>query len=360
MKSADLTIREIKAIAVIAPLARPITTARESIPAAPLVLIDVVCDEGIIGRAYLFGYTPVSLRPLIEIISNLSNILTGKKIAPLSLKKELDNMFRLLGRQGLLGMAMAGLDMAFWDALGQVANMSVARLLGGNRAPIPCYDSHGIFNPKTSPQELEQSLNLGFKAVKFKIGGGELQEDIAVVKTLRNIIGPEIKLMIDYNQSLDTPEAIRRIRYLSEFDLHWVEEPVPAEDFIGHAKVRAASDIAIQTGENWWFPEDISRAVAAKVSDFAMLDIMKIGGVSGWMQAAAIADSASLPVSSHIFVEASAHMMAVTPRPHLLEYLDVASAILEDTPKIKEGTLTPHGHGLGIKWNKAAVRQYAI
>ena len=360
MTKIDLTIQAIKAIAVLAPLVRPLTTAHASIPAAPLVLIDVTCAEGVVGRSYLFGYTPVSLRPLIEIIANLTEILLGKRVAPFKLKQEMDNTFRLLGRQGLLGMAMAGLDMAFWDALGKAANMSVATMLGGSEDAIPCYDSHGVFNAKTSVKELEQSLQLGFKAVKFKIGGGELQADIEAVKAIRDVIGTDIQLMIDYNQSLDAPEAIRRIRHLSQFDLHWVEEPVPAEDFAGHAAVRTASEVAIQTGENWWFPEDAARAIAAKVSDFAMLDIMKIGGVTGWTQAASIADGASLPVSSHIFIEASTHVMAVTPRAHLLEYLDVASAVLAEPFELKEGTLTPRGPGLGLQWNASAIEKYAV
>ena len=116
--------------------------------------------------------------------------------------------------------------------------------------------------------------------------------------------------MIDYNQSLKAPEATKRIAALSDFDLHWVEEPVGAEDFAGHICVREKSDIPIQTGENWWFGEDVARATQAKISDHAMLDIMKIGGVTGWMEAAAIANGAGLPISSHIFIEASAHVMA--------------------------------------------------
>lgn len=360
MTKSDLVIEDIKATAVLAPLVRPLTTAHTSIPAAPLVLIDVECSAGIIGRAYIFGYAPVSLRPLLELIANVKEFLIGKKVAPFKLKQELDAQFRLLGRQGLLGMALAGLDMAFWDALGKSTDMSVAALLGGSEDAIPCYDSHGMFNAELSPKALELSMKQGFKAVKFKVGGGELQADFDALTAVRDIIGPNIKLMIDYNQSLTAPEAIRRIRRLSEFDLHWVEEPVPAEDHAGHATVRENSDVSIQTGENWWFAEDTARAIAAGICDHAMLDLMKIGGVTGWIQAAPIVDAASIPISSHIFIEASTHVMAVTPRAHLLEYLDAASLILAEPYEIKDGMLAPRGPGLGIDWNKSAVEKYAI
>lgn len=359
MKDSELIIKEIKATAVLAPLARPITTAHTAIPAAPLVLIDVLCSKDIIGRSYIFGYTPVSLTPLVKTIENLAEIWCGSPVAPETLRQEMDDRFRLLGRQGFLGMAMAGLDMAFWDALGKAQDISLAKLLGGSEAPIPCYDSFGVFNADSSPSEIEHSLKLGFKALKFKIGGTDVQADIKAVKAIRNIIGPDIALMVDYNQSLNPTEAIERIKRLAEFSLDWVEEPVPAEDFSGHAAVRKASEIPIQTGENWWFPEDAVRATEAQISDHVMLDIVKIGGVTGWLQAAKIVESAALPVSSHLFIEASAHVLAVTPNAHLLEYLDVASAILADPHPIKDGTLSPRGPGLGIDWDLKAIQNYA-
>jgi len=145
-----------------------------------------------------------------------------------------------------------------------------------------------------------------------------------------------------------------------DFDIVWVEEPVPAEDLAGHAAVRQACGLAVQTGENWWFPEDAARAIAAKASDFAMLDLMKIGGVTGWMRAATQAAAASLPVSSHLFAEASAHVLAATPGAHFLEHLDLAAAILADPPPVIEGTVTPRGPGLGLEWNARAVEKYAL
>ena len=115
----------------------------------------------------------------------------------------------------------------------------------------------------------------------------------------------------------------------------------------------------IQTGENWWFPEDAARAIAARASDFAMLDIMKIGGVTGWMRAAGQAEGASLPVSSHLFVEASAHMLAVTPTAHWHEYLDIASAVLAEPIAVQGGKVQARGPGLGMDWDEKAVAKYA-
>jgi mandelate racemase len=135
---------------------------------------------------------------------------------------------------------------------------------------------------------------------------------------------------------------------------------VPAEDIQGHARVREGSPIRIQTGENWWFPRDMANAIAAGASDFAMLDIMKIGGVAGWLRAAGQAEAASLPVSSHIFVEASAHVLAVTPTAHWLEHLDSAAAIVAEPIEVADGRITARGPGLGMSWDERAVARYAV
>ena len=180
-----------------------------------------------------------------------------------------------------------------------------------------------------------------------------------IVRETRRIIGPDVTLMVDYNQSLTVREAVSRVRRLEEFDLAWVEEPVPADDLHGHRQVRTGvAPVPIQTGENWWFPRGMANAVAAEVSDLAMVDLMKIGGVTGWLSAMGQADAASLPLSSHVFVEASAHVLAVTPTAHWLEYLDLAGAVLAERLLPEAGTVTPRGPGLGITWDDEAVRRH--
>jgi mandelate racemase len=353
-------IKEVRARAVDAPLARPIKTAVGTIPSAPLVLIDVIMDQDIVGRAYIFGYTPVTLRPLVELIANLESLLVGKPMSPVERMRDFDSAFRLLGRQGLLGMAISGLDMALWDALGHAQGQSVCHLLGGEEKPVLAYDSYGVIDPKRDTGLLENSLQQGFTGIKIKIGTGDLRQDAETVAAVRETVGRDTRLMVDYNQSLTVPEAVRRINRLEDYDLQWVEEPVTAEDLAGHAAVRAQCKVGIQTGENWWFPDDIARAISAHASDFAMLDIMKIGGVTGWMRAAGQAEGASLPVSSHLFIEASAHVLAVTPTAHFLEHLDIAGAILREPLKVEDGTLRPRGPGLGLDWDIDAVNRFAL
>lgn len=353
-------VKSLTTRAVMAPLIRPITTAVGSIPAAPLVLLELETTQGVIGRSYLFGYTPLALKPLCALLQNISETMVGKTVDPASRFAELELMFLLLGRQGLVGMAIAGLDMALWDVLGQEQSLPVSTLLGAGKASSTCYDSFGMIDGTRDRNALEGSKKSGFSALKIKIGG-TFEEDRRAVSDLREIVGNDVQIMVDYNQSLSVPEAIRRITRLEEeFDLTWIEEPVLAEDLSGHRTVRDNVRTPIQTGENWWMPDDVARATQVGASDHAMLDIMKIGGITGWMRAAAIAQGASLPVSSHLFIEASAHVMAATPNTYLLEHLDVASTVLKDPYEIMEGSITPKGPGLGIAWDESAVDRYAL
>ena len=360
MTKTTSAIRSVKARGLVAPISRPVKNAFGVIEAAPLVLIDVATDQGVTGHAYLFGYSKLTLKPLVMLIEEIGRELVGKAIVPFDLMGAMDAKFRLLGWQGLIGMAVSGLDMAFWDALGQIAGKPVVELLGGSPRPMLAYDSYGAVDPAADEKHLRRSIEQGFRGIKIKGGYGDAANDERVVKGVRALLGPDIALMIDFNQSLDPEEAKRRIARLAPYDLTWVEEPVPQENLCGHAEVRKSSPIPIQAGENWWFPRGFAEAIAAGASDFIMPDLMKVGGVTGWLRVAAQAEAASIPMSSHLFAEASAHMLAVTPTAHWLEVLDFAGSILASPIRIVDGTLTARGPGLGLEWNETAVSKYLV
>lgn len=358
-----LTIRDFQARAVIVPLRRPIRTASGAIEAAPLVLLDVTTDEGITGSAYLFAYTPHVLRALCGLVAELVPLLRGQPVVPVERQRQIERQFRLLGLQGLLGMVVSTLDMALWDALGKAAGQPVVRLLGGEPRPVRAYDSWGLVDPARDAAALARSVDEGFRGIKIKLGGGDLAHDLATLRAVRSIIGSDIALMVDYNQSLEPAEAIRRVRALEPFGLEWVEEPVAAEDLQGHARVRAQASqwsIPIQTGENWWFPRDAERALTVGACDRMMPDLMKIGGVTGWLSVMGLARAVSMPVSSHLFIEASAHVLAVTPTCDWLEYMDFGSAVLQLPCALESGGVAARGPGLGLVWDEDAVARYRV
>jgi mandelate racemase len=356
---AGLTLRTLDVRAVQVPLARPVITASGAIRTAPLVLCELVTEEGVRGSAYVFAYTPLALKPLASLLDNLGAALKGHCVVPFALDATLALRFRLLGPQGLTGMAMAALDMAAWDAQARAADLPLVRLLGGAPRALPAYNSLGMHGVDEVGALAIESAEQGFTAMKIKLGFPDACTDVDVVHAVRREVGGRLALMVDYNQSLDAAEAIRRIRILDDEGLAWVEEPLRADDYEGHAHVARQVRTPLQLGENWWGPNDMAKSLAARASSFGMPDVMKIGGVTGWMRAAALGQSHGMPLSSHLFPEISAHLLAVTPTAHWLEYLDFARPLLREPARIVNGCLcASEAPGSGLDFDPAAVSRY--
>ena len=360
---ARLTVRELRVRAVNVPMTRPLQTSSGTIRVAPLLLIDLHTKEGITGCAYLFCYTPLALKPVWELTVSLAGLIKGDRVAPLSIEQKLQRQFRLLGSQGVTGMAMAGIDMVAWDALAKACGLPLVRMLGGEPRPIPAYNSCGlgIIGAERAAAEAQELAAPGFKAIKVRLGYPDARTDVEVVRAVRRAVGDAVHVMTDFNQSLSVPEAIQRLRSLDAEGLYWIEEPTLAEDFAGHAQIRHKTRTAIQMGENWWGPHEMSKCIAAGASDLAMLDVMKIGGITNWLRAVALAESAGLPLSSHLFPEISAHLLAASPTCHWLEYVDWANPMVQEFLRIENGhAVVPESPGIGISWDEAAVRHCIV
>ena len=358
---AQLTIRGLNVRPVDVPLEDPVVTASGTVASAPLVLVDLLTEEGITGRAYIFTYTPAALLPTAQLIENLAAMIVGDPVAPSDLECKLQQRFRLLGTEGLTGMAIAAIDMAAWDALARAQTMPLAELLGGSCKPILSYYSAGMLDEREAERMIGKALGMGFRAFKVKIGHPSVETDRGVIRAIRTLTDNEFTLMVDFNQSLTGPEAEVRIRALELEGLAWIEEPLIHHDFAGHAAVRNKVKTPIQIGENWWGIPDMAKSLAAGASDLCMPDAMKIGGVTGWLKAAALADAYGIPMSSHLFVEISAHLLAVTPTAHWHEYLDLAKPVLRRPLEIRDGNaVSSEDPGTGVDWDEDAVARYLV
>ena len=318
-------------------------------------------DDGVIGHSLVFTYTAAALTPLADLIRNFEPLVQGQPLAPIELEQSLARRFRLLGGQGLVGIALSAIDMALWDALARSHGTSLVRLLGGVEKPIPAYGAVGYDGLEESAAVAAAWVERGFKGVKAKIGYPTVGEDLAVLRAIRKAVGDGVAIMADYNQCLTPVEAIARIRVLDDEGLTWIEEPTLAHDFAGHAQIARAVKTPIQCGENWWGALDVRQALASGASDHIMPDVMKIGGVTGWLRAAALAQASNVPVSSHIFPEISARLLCVTPTALWLEYNDWWNPIVETPLEIRDGLAVVEGSpGSGVSWNEEAVARYLV
>lgn len=354
-------ITNVRVRSVLVPLSESHKTANGVITESPLVLTDIETDTGVIGSSLIFTYTPAALLPTAKLIQNIAPLIIGNPIAPLEIEQKLTGKFRLLGTQGLTGMAIAAIDMALWDALARAQNTSLVRLLGGTEKPIKAYGGIGFDGPLGSAKAAEMWQKRGFQGVKAKIGYPTVNEDVDVVRAIRSAVNEDTAVMVDYNQCLSPSEALERIHILNHEGLTWIEEPTLAHDFHGQALVTQQSHTPIQCGENLWGALEINHAIRAGASNLIMPDVMKVGGVTGWMRSAALAQAHNIRVSSHLWPEISAQLLCCTPTAHWLEYIDWWNPILASPLEIENGkTKVPTKVGSGIDWEEKSVNQYLV
>jgi mandelate racemase len=361
--SASVTprITGVRARPVLVPFRRPPVSASGGIPTAALVLIDLETDAGVVGRAYVFGFAAWTLAPIATCVEGLVEMVRGDALAPLAIEAKLRARLTLLDTPGLVGLALAGIDMAAWDALGQAQGVPLVTVLGGEVTRVPAYNSTGLWLGPVErlADEAEALLAEGFGAVKLRVGRDDFAEDLAAVRAVKRRIG-ERTLMCDFNQRLTVAEAVRRGRALDGEGLYWIEEPVRHDDYEGYARIAAEVATPIQTGENLVDTFEMARAIAARSLDFVMPDVQRIGGVTGWLRAAALAHAHGLEMSSHLFPEFSVHLLGVTPTRHWLEFMDWAEPVLEEPVRVTDGfARIPDRPGAGIRWDEAAVERYA-
>ena len=350
-------IRSVTARAVRVPMT-PHQTASGTVTESPLVLTDIATDDGLVGHSITFTYTVAALKPTADLISNIATLIQGDPLAPLATAEKLARRFRLLGTQGLVGTALAAIDMALWDALARSHNCSLLHLLGGAPKPVRAYGAVGFDGAAASAKVAEDWARRGFTGGKAKIGYPTAAEDIEVIRAIRSAAGESVAIMVDYNQSLTPAEAIERLRQIDDLGLTWIEEPTLAHDFTGHAAIAREIRTPIQCGENWWGVLDMRHAIEAGASDYMMPEVMKIGGVTGWIQAASLAAAHGIRVSNHLWPEVSAQLLCAAPTGHWLEYADWWNPIVKEPLRVKDGFADVAGViGTGVEWDEAALQR---
>jgi mandelate racemase len=358
-----LTIRSLRCVAVEVPMRNALGTSQARITAAPLLLIDLATEEGVTGRSYLFCYLRAAAPAMAAMLTEIAGMVIGDSVVPDALWAKLRRRFMLIGVQGIVRMAMAGLDVAAWDALAVAAGVPLVELLGGAPKPVPAYNSCGLglMSPSEVADEAEKLLAGGFRAVKLRLGYPTLQEDLAAVRAVRGRIGDGIDLMVDYNQVLTVEQALERGRALDGENIFWLEEPIRHDDYAGCATLARALRTPVQIGENFSLPVAMETALAAGAADYVMPDLERIGGVTGWRRAAALAAEQHIKMSSHLFPEVSAHLLAATPTAHYLEYVDWADSLVQEPLRVVDGrAIIPDRPGNGLVWDQAKVARFRM
>ncbi len=357
-------LRKLTARAVVLPLHRPIVARIATIGEWPVILIDLETEQGVVGRSYLEPYTVKTMKYLVPALHDLGEMLQGQPVAPQQLFQQAQRSLHFVGYEGMSMIVASGLDMAAWDALAKAAGVPLCVLLGGSVGSVPAYNSNGLW--LESPQKVAQEALIlrdegGFSALKLRLGRIRAEDDVATAHAVREALGGDVQLMVDFNQGLDLAEALRRGRMLDELDLAWIEEPIVYNNLDGYVKLSADLKTPIQIGENFYGPKELHRALQMSACDLVMPDFMRIGGVTGWLRASAIAAAYGVPMSTHLYPEVAAHVMRVTETAHWLEWQNWVNPVLQQPYKIEQGQLhIPDVAGVGLEWDEEAVAAHIM
>lgn len=362
-----MKITAIRSTLVEVPLQRPLVAAVGRYATMPHLLVDLETDEGITGRTYLVMFSRAWGRAVQALLEGLVEVVRGMDPREsVALYRRISQVMTMAGRRSLAVFALSAVDTAAWDAAARAAGLPLWRYLGGAPEPIATYASEGLWltdDLGRLGEEAAELVELGFRAVKMRFGRRHEADDLKAAEIVRATIGPDVLLMADANQGWAPNYAIRVGRKLEALgiELTWLEEPVPHDDIPGQARIAAELATPLATGENAYLPFGFRELIEHRAADVLMPDLERVGGVSGWLRTAALADAWRLPLSSHLFPEISAHLLSASPTAYYLEHMPWAQPLLAERLPLVDGcTPLPDSPGLGLTWDPDAVERYRV
>ena len=360
-----MKITGLRTIVVDLPINPPIMSAIFAIHSTSCILCFLETDQGLVGEGLVHAINGLRVKVLYEMVRSLEPLVLG--LDPTlggSFNARAWKELNFLGYEGVTIQAMAGIDMALWDLRGKAAGLNVAHLIGAARTRLPVYASGGLWLSSSIDElqrEAETFLRQGFRAMKVRVGPGNPNAMVERVRAVREAIGPNVGLMVDANQQLTVPEAIRLGRMMEELSLTWFEEPVPYHHHEGEATIAAALDTPLASGETVHSHRGILRMLQAKAADVLMPDVQRMGGPTEFLKAGALCEAFSVPISSHLFTEMSLPLLAGLNAGYYLEHMPWFSELYGRAiePDAEGFAVVPDAPGWGVSFDPAAIERLA-
>ncbi len=345
------------------PLRRPIRTSVHDFTHAHTVLVEMHAD-GETGIGWCFAFEAGKAAALAALVDDLAALYDGQDAR--AVRARFDAVWKDLNFFGHMGAAMiaaSALDTACWDLAAKAADAPLFRFLGGERTRVETYASSGLWLDRSVDElitEAEGFIADGHRAMKMRVGRADFMADIERVAALRDAVGPDVTLMVDANQAWPESTAIRAGRKLEELDVFWLEEPVFYDDLEGCARISAALDMRVATGETSYGSAAMKRHLDLRVADVLMPDLQRMGGITEYLNTCALCAAYRQPVSSHLFTEASAHVLAAQSHALMLEHMEWWEELFESPLVVENGAVILCDRpGLGLDLSRPALDAHA-
>jgi L-alanine-DL-glutamate epimerase-like enolase superfamily enzyme len=354
------TITRADAYLVDLPVEAVRTDATQAFLKQETIFVEIETDDGGIGTGYSYTIGTGGTAVLALLRDYLLPRLTGVDAARVeAIWQDLFAWTHATTVGAITSLALAAVDTALWDLRCLRAGLPLWVFAGGARDRVPLYDTE-VGWLHLSPDELiagaKAATERGFGGVKIKIGKPDPSEDVARLRAVRDALGPQIDLMVDANQSLRAPDAIRRARLLEPLDLYWLEEPLPADDVAGHARLVVATTIPIAIGESMYSIGQFAEYLGRGAAGIVQADVARIGGITPWLKVAHLAEAHNIAICPHFLMELHVSLCAAVPNARYLEHIPQLTTITTAPLRVTDGHAhAPDAPGLGIAWDRDAL-----
>ncbi|MCC6416072.1 MAG: mandelate racemase/muconate lactonizing enzyme family protein [Opitutaceae bacterium] len=355
------TITDLRFFSAESPLSQPIADATHQIPAIKFIVARVTTEGGVVGEGYLlaFHFNPSAI---CGALADVRRLALGHSVDDTrGFDRLCDQEFEYFGDVGLLRWARGLVNLALWDAKAKHAGKSVRSLIGTMRDRVPVYGSGGWLSYSNDELRAEVTgyVRRGFTAVKLKVGAREgLARDMERIALVRAAVGPEVRIMIDANQGLDLAGARALSAKAKAFGIDWFEEPLPHTDFAGYAELKSQTGIKLAMGEREYDLVALRELAARKAIDLWQPDLLRLGGVEGWLDSAALARQHGVPVLPHYYKEYDAALCCTIPDVYGVESFDWVDGVIDHPLRIENGYAYPSdAPGWGFAFKDDALRE---
>jgi len=336
--------------------------AIQAFPRQETPMVRLFCDDGSEGTGYSYTIGTGGSSVIALIRDHLAPQLIGRDPAYIEeIWKQLFFSTHATAVGAITSLALCAIDTALWDLRCCRAGLPLHVMAGGAQRRVPVYDTEGGWLHITIPQLVENALDAksrGFGGVKLKVGKPHASEDVKRLAAVREVIGDEIELMVDANQGFTVAEAIRRARLFEQFDLAWLEEPLPAEDLAGHVMLRESTSLPIAVGESIYSISHFREYLQRGACTIIQTDVARVGGITPWLKCAHIAESFNVPICPHFLMELHIGLCAAVPNAPWLEYIPQLDVVMKNRMQIEAGCALPFDRpGLGIEWDWTQIEK---
>ena len=348
-------IKDIRIYQAVSKLSRPIADATHDISKIAFYVLEVETADGTVGQGYLlsFHYSPNAIEGALKDLKKFVLARDYHIYETAQVQKDYEIESEYFGIVGLQRWALAALNVAMWDAWSRANGQPIYRMFGCHRKPIPVYGSGGwiSYTDEELVDEVGNYKKRGFTAVKIKGGSPDMERDIRRLHLVREAVGPDLKIMMDANQGMDVPSAVKLISQVEDLGIFWFEEPVVNTDFEGYATIHAKTRISLAMGEREYSTVALRELIGRRALDLWQPDLIRLGGVEAWRDSAALANAYHIPVLPHYYKDYDVPLLATVANPYGAESFDWIDAIIDEPMIIQNGfALQREGNGWGFRF----------